>query len=93
MNNEAIKMHRGQPFKKAEILAVGDVVWCTFYDINHGKSWLEGPYFVLECKHEGKMSEHWTLFSTHEKRHHKARIQDIWVPIIEKIDPPRGYNE
>ena len=92
MSPETTKLHLGQLFEKAKNLAVGDVVWCTFYDINRGKSWLEGPYFIVECVHEGKMSEQWKLFSTHDKRHHQANIRDLWVPIIDKIKPPRGHN-
>ena len=92
MNPERTRVQRGQPFQKADTIAVGDVVWFVSVDINHAKSRLEGPYFVVECVHKGTMSEHWKLFSTHESCHHAANIRDLWVPIIDTIKPPRGHN-
>ena len=97
MNDEyysQIRSQNGQDFRRVppdEIL-VGLCVWIQAYDPNVGRSWLEGPYFVTEVVHEGRMSEYVIVFSTHMNYSTKARYADIWVPIIDTIDPPRGHN-
>ena len=88
------RIHNGQEFRKAEYneVHVGSCVWITAYDPNVGRSWLEGPYFVTEVVHRGHMDEHVIVFSTHMNYSTKSRYADIWVPIIDTIDPPRGHN-
>ena len=97
MNDEyysQIRSQNGQDFRRVppnEIL-VGLCVWINAYDPNVGRSWLEGPYFVTDKVHEGRMSEHFVVFSTHLNYSTKARHGDIWAPIIDTIEPPRGHN-
>ena len=97
MNDEyysQIRSQNGQDFRRVppdEIL-VGLCVWIQAYDPNVGRSWLEGPYFVTDKVHEGRMSEHFIVFSTHLNYSTKVRHGDIWTPIIDTIEPPRGHN-
>ena len=97
MNDEyysQIRSQNGQDFRRVppdEIL-VGLCVWIQAYDPNVGRSWLEGPYFVTDKVHEGRMSEHFVVFSTHLNYSTKVRHGDIWTPIIDTIEPPRGHN-
>lgn len=97
MNDEyytQIRSQNGQDFRRVppdEIL-VGLCVWIQAYDPNVGRSWLEGPYFVTDKIHEGRMSEHFIVFSTHLNYSTKVRHGDIWTPIIDTIEPPRGHN-
>ena len=97
MNDEyysQIRSQNGQDFRRVppnEIL-VGLCVWINAYDPNVGRSWLEGPYFVTDKVHEGRMSEHFVVFSTHLNYSTKVRHGDIWTPIIDTIKPPRGHN-
>lgn len=86
------RTQNGQEFMKAAKINIGDVVWKVAYDINVDKSWLEGPYFVVNFVHKDTMSEHLALFSTHNKEEVRARYSDLYVPIIDKIDPPAGHN-
>lgn len=97
MNEELYSQTReqnGQEFRRAapDEIHVGECVWITTYDPNVGRSWLEGPYFVTETIHEGRMSEHFVLFSTHMKEERRVKHGDIWIPIIDTIEPPRGHN-
>jgi len=89
---EKIRHQNGQDFRKIEKANVGDVVWKTMYDPNVGRSWLEGPWFVVEIVHRGKLSEHAKLFSTHDKKEESARYDSLYAPIIDEISPPRGHN-
>ena len=84
----------GQIFRRAapSEIHVGQCVWVNAYDPNVGRTWLEGPYFVVECVHEARMSEHFRVFSTHENIERRAPHGDIWLPIIDTIEPPRGHN-
>ena len=97
MNDEyysQIRSQNGQDFRRVppdEIL-VGLCVWIQAYDPNVGRSWLEGPYFVTDKVHDGRMSEHFIVFSTHLNYSTKVRHGDIWTPIIDTIEPPRGHN-
>ena len=97
MNDEyysQIRSQNGQDFRRVppdEIL-VGLCVWIQAYDPNVGRSWLEGPYFVTDKVHEGRMSEHFIVFSTHLNYSTTVRHGDIWTPIIDTIEPPRGHN-
>lgn len=91
MNSET-RTQKGQEFRKSCEINVGDVVWTTIWDPEDGKTRLAGPYFVLDFVHKGRMSEHLKLFSTHDNQEIKARYGDIYVPIIDKIDPPAGHN-
>ena len=97
MNDEYyshIRSQNGQDFRRVppdEIL-VGSCVWIQAYDPNVGRSWLEGPYFVTDKVHEGRMSEHFVVFSTHLNYSTRAKHGDIWTPIIDTIEPPRGHN-
>lgn len=94
MNKDELRNQNGQDFKRAEYeeIHVGSCVWVNTFDPNVGRSWLEGPYFVVEKVYEGRMSEYLRVFSTHEAQDRSARYSDLWVPIIETIDPPRGHN-
>ena len=94
MDYTQIREQNGQQFRRAkyEEAYVGSCIWINAYDPNVGKSWLEGPYFVTEVVHEGRMSEYVIVFSTHMNYSTKVRYGDIWVPIIDTIDPPRGHN-
>lgn len=84
----------GQAFRRANPneIYVGQCVWVTAYDPNVGRTWLEGPYFVTDTLHEGYMSEHFVVFSTHLNYTTKVRHGDIWLPVIDTIKPPRGHN-
>lgn len=97
MNEELysqIRQQNGQEFRRAtpSEIHVGQCVWIYAYDPNVGRSWLEGPYFVTETVHADRMSEHFIVFSTHMNYSTKARHGDIWIPIIDTIEPPRGHN-
>ena len=89
-----IREQNGQKFRRAapEDIHVGQCVWVTAFDPNVGRTWLEGPYFVTETVHQDRMSEHFVVFSTHLNYSTKARHGDIWLPVIDTIDPPRGHN-
>ena len=84
----------GQEFHRAppENIYVGQCVWITAYDPNVGRTWLEGPYFVTDVVHRGHMDEHFIVFSTHLNYSTRAKHGDIWVPIIDTIETPRGHN-
>ena len=88
------RVQNGQYFMRStdEQLHVGNVVWKQMYDVNAGRGWLEGPYFIVEIVHEGRMSQHYRLFSTHDSREERARWGELWSPIIDTIKPPRGHN-
>lgn len=88
------RIQNGQEFRKAspDEIHVGQCVWVMAFDPNVGRSWLEGPFFVMETMHPNRMSEHFKLFSTHDKRETRGRHGEIWLPIIETIEPPRGHN-
>ena len=88
------RVQNGQYFMRStdEQLHVGNVVWKQMYDINVGRGWLEGPYFIVEIVHEGRMSQYYRLFSTHHAEHVNARWGELWSPIIDTIKPPRGHN-
>ena len=90
----SIREQNGQEFRRADPdeAHVGSCVWINAYDPNVGRSWLEGPYFVTEVVHEGRMSEYVVVFSTHLNYSTNARYGDIWVPIIDTIETPRGHN-
>ena len=47
------RIQNGQEFRKAtpDEIHVGLCVWINAYDPNVGRSWLEGPYFVMETVH------------------------------------------
>ena len=91
---EGIRMQNGQEFRRADWgeIHIGQCVWITAYDPNVGKTWLEGPYFVTERKDPDRMSEHFVVFSTHLNYSTKAKYGNIWLPIIDTIQPPRGHN-
>jgi len=86
--------HNGQEFRRAapDEIHVGQCVWINAYDPNTQRSWLEGPYFVVETIHKNRMSEHFEVFSTHLNEKRRGRHGDIWIPIIDTIKPPRGHN-
>ena len=88
------RKHNNQEFKRVAPgdIQVGQCVWITAYDPNAGRSWLDGPYFVVETVHKGRMSEHFEVFSTHLNEQRRVKHGDIWAPIIETIKPPRGHN-
>ena len=94
MDYTQIREQNGQQFRrvKHEEAHVGSCVWINAYDPNVGRSWLEGPYFVTDVIHKGHMSEYVIVFSTHMNYSTKARYGDIWTPIIDTIEPPRGHN-
>ena len=97
MNEELysqIREQNGQKFRRAtpDEIHVGQCVWVTMHDTNIGRSWLEGPYFVTETVHADRMSEHFKLFSTHLNITTSRRHGDIWLPVIDTIQPPRGHN-
>ena len=97
MNEElysATREQNGQEFRRAapDEIHVGQCVWVTAYDPNVGRTWLEGPYHVVETVHENTMSEHFVVFCTHLKYGTRAKHGDIWLPIIDTIPPPRGHN-
>tara|TARA_R110001599_G_scaffold234783_1_gene433965 strand:- start:695 stop:1018 length:324 start_codon:yes stop_codon:yes gene_type:complete len=97
MNKELynqVREQNGQEFRRAtpDEIHVGECVWMHAYDPNVGRSWLEGPYFVTEAIHEGRMSEHFVIFSTHMKEERRAKHGDVWIPIIDTIERPRGHN-
>ena len=89
-----IREQNGQNFRRAEHgdVHVGSCVWVHTYDPNTQRSWLEGPYFVVDKIHEGRMSEYLRVFSTHLGMERSARWVDIWTPIIDTIEPPKGHN-
>jgi len=93
--NGPTREQNGQTFQRAEYdeVHVGSCVWVHTYDPNAGRSWLEGPYFVVDKIHEGRMSEYLRVFSTHLGIERNARWGDTWVPIIDKVETPRGFNE
>lgn len=86
-----IRTQNGQEFKRAGKLSIGEVCWIQVYDYQTGPV-LEGPYFVIEITHKGRISEYLKLFSTHDSLEQRARIDKLWVPIIDTIKPPRGHN-
>tara|TARA_B100000575_G_scaffold266393_1_gene243696 strand:+ start:336 stop:626 length:291 start_codon:yes stop_codon:yes gene_type:complete len=91
---EQKRTQNGQDFRRPNWneIYVGQCVWINTYDPNVGRSWLEGPYFVTETIHKGRMSEYFVLFSTHQNSTRHGRHSDIWVPIIDAISPPKGHN-
>ncbi len=91
---EETRHQNGQDFRKVspDEIHVGQCVWINAYDPNVGRSWLEGPYFVIETIYEGRISEHFVVFSTHMNYATKVKHGNIWVPIIDKIEPPRSHN-
>ena len=97
MNEElysATREQNGQHFRRAtpDEIHVGQCVWVTAYDPNVGRTWLEGPYHVVETIHKNTMSEHFVVFSTHLKYSTRAKHGDICLPIIDTIPTPRGHN-
>ena len=94
MNPNPTRTQNGQDFRRAapDEIHVGQCVWITAFDPNAGRTWLEGPYFVTGTVHEGRMSEHFVVFSTHLSITTRVKHGDIWFPIIDSIDPPRGHN-
>lgn len=89
-----VRTQNGQEFRRAtpDEIHVGQCVWITGFDPNVGRTWLEGPYFVMDTVHEGRMSEHFVVFSTHFSEERRIKHGDIWLPIIDTIKPPRGHN-
>lgn len=89
-----VRKQNGQKFRRAgdKEANVGSCVWINAYDPNVGRSWLEGPYFVTDVMHEGHMDEHVIVFSTHLNYSTRVRYSDIWIPIIDTIEPPKCHN-
>jgi hypothetical protein len=88
------RTQNGQEFKRAtdSQLHVGNVVWKQSWDINTGHNWLEGPYFIVEIVYEGRISQYYRLFSTHDAYESAGKWGELWIPIIDTIKPPRGHN-
>jgi hypothetical protein len=97
MNKELynqVRKQNGQEFRRVapDKMHVGKCVWINTVDLNADRSWLEGPYFIMETIHSNRMSEHFEVFSTHLNEKRRARHGDIWSPIIDTITPPRSHN-
>ena len=88
MESFDIREQNGQEFRRAapDEIHVGQCVWVTAFDPNVGRTWLEGPYHVVETVHQDRMSEHFVVFSTHLNYSTRAKHGDIWLPIIDSID-------
>ena len=82
-----------QPFEKAAEINVGDVVWIkAFYGDPLDKEFI-GPFHVIDIRAKNiSTATLYTLFDSFEKTQIQVKLHDIFVPIIEKIDPPRGHN-
>jgi len=83
------QIERHQPLKKAAEINVGDVVWTKNYEDEE----FVGPYHVVEIRAKNiSISTLYVLFDSFDKTQIQVRLHDIYVPIIEKIEPPRGHN-
>ena len=90
-------IERHQPFEKAAEINIGDVVWTLKSEYNKAEDlWDEefiGPLHVIDVRTKNiPTATLYVLFDSFDKTEIQARIHDIYVPIIEKIEPPRGYS-
>lgn len=87
------QIEQHQPFEKAAEINVGDVVWIRAFSEDASNSEMIGPFHVIDIRAKNiSIATIYTLFDSFDKTQIQVRLHDIYVPIIEKIEPPRGHN-
>ncbi len=84
----------GQEFTRAVMgeVFIGDCVWIREFNGYANNSRLKGPYFVIDISSLGTLNEYLVIHSTHLQEEMKINYQDVYIPIIDTIVPPRGHN-
>ena len=90
-------IERHQPFEKAAEINVGDVVWTLKTEWNSTDHWHEeefiGPFHVIDIRAKNiSTATLYVLFDSFDKTEIQVRIHDIYVPVLDKIEPPKGHN-
>ena len=86
-----------QPLQRASELHVGDVVWLLHSSYIELEDMYEeeylGPFHVIEVRARNiSTATLYILWNSFEGHEIQARIGELFVPIIDKIDTPRGHN-
>jgi len=90
-------IERHQPFEKAAEINVGDVVWTLKTEWNSTEESYEeefiGPFHVIDIRAKNiSTATLYVLFDSFDKTEIQVRIHDIYVPVLDKIEPPKGHN-
>ena len=84
---------RHQPFEKAAEINVGDVVWIRAFLGDNSNKEMIGPFHVIDIRAKNiSTATLYTLFDSFDKTQIQVRIHDMYVPVIDTINPPRGHN-
>ncbi len=92
-----VEFFPGQEFKRAAELHVGDVAWLiheTYIELEdlYEQEFL-GPFHVVDIRAKNiSTATLYVLWNSFEGHEIQARIGELYVPIIDTIEPPKGHN-